>query len=165
MADPLLPPVQGMGKRDGNTPADIPDGYISWAEHYEAWEGYHKKFRGHTAETIANMGGFTYAELVENLGHHPKTWVVRDLVRFGGFNQPSDDGSEDPVDDNSESTRLRSHIWFAGAEKPICMMADSPPDQPFNFDSEEAYHCSPCLRKLHSWVAMWINYGRKAEQA
>jgi len=159
MVERHMPPVEGTGKRDGSSPRDIPDGYVTWDEHYEAWDNYTKTF-GHavSAETIANTGGFGYHMLQEFLGHDPKTWVPRDQVKYAGWIRKD----EEPEPELPEANPvLRSHIWFARDEVPICMSPDSLPENPFNFDNAEAVHCSPCLRKLHKWVAGWVNEGRK----
>lgn len=51
-----------------------PGGTISWAEHVEAWEAYHRMYREQDAETIAARGGFGLVELLWQLGHMPVTW-------------------------------------------------------------------------------------------
>ena len=51
-------------------------GTISWEEHLLAWSGYSARYgKGQSAERLAERGGFDYAELVEFLGHEPKTWA------------------------------------------------------------------------------------------
>ena len=53
-------------------------GTISWAEHLIAWGGYDAKWgSGQTAERLAERGGFSYAELLDFIGHEPKTWMPR----------------------------------------------------------------------------------------
>jgi hypothetical protein len=53
-------------------------GSITWAEHEEAWADYAKRYgRDQDAETIATRGGFGYSELVDHLGHPPRTWEPR----------------------------------------------------------------------------------------
>jgi len=64
-------PVQG----------DPTNGYVSgtveWWEHYEAWLDYEHLFpRCQSADCIAERGGFSYGELIEHLGHSPRTWVA-----------------------------------------------------------------------------------------
>jgi hypothetical protein len=50
-------------------------GTISWSEHISAWKVYNKKWNsGQSAERINERGGFSYDELVDYLGHDPKTW-------------------------------------------------------------------------------------------
>ena len=56
----------------------IPDGFISWEEHLEVWEAYHKKWNNtQSAERIAERGGFYMDEVVELLGEQPRTWRAR----------------------------------------------------------------------------------------
>jgi hypothetical protein len=67
-------PVQGDRAIPIGTPGREP-GTISWAEHEQAWLTY--AARGHggqSAKRIAERGGFGYLELVDLLGHAPKTW-------------------------------------------------------------------------------------------
>lgn len=53
-------------------------GTITWSEHLEAWEHYARRFgRDQSAERLAERGGFGWAELVELLGHEPRTWEPR----------------------------------------------------------------------------------------
>lgn len=162
MTEPALPPVQGEGLRNGATPKDIPDGYISWEEHYEAWREYHKHHRGQDAENIANRGGFGYGELKEFLGHNPVSWMPRDLVKYAAFVRQEEDQPTDEEIDYLPASKLRSHICFTSTGQSICKIPDAAPDEPFNFDTADAAHCSSCLRKLHNWVAGWINHGRNA---
>lgn len=70
-------PVQG--DRDLPKGADGREpGTIAWSEHEEVWRVYNKRFRGdQSAERIANRGGFYYVEIVNLLGHAPKTWQPR----------------------------------------------------------------------------------------
>lgn len=54
---------------------DKPEGSISWAEHVEAWMGYARRYgTEQSAQRIAERGGFSYWELVDQLGHVPLTW-------------------------------------------------------------------------------------------
>ena len=63
-------PVQGEIK-----PRRLP-GIISWGEHLEAYAVYARKYGSdQSAQRIAERAGFSYSELVEYLGHEPKTWV------------------------------------------------------------------------------------------
>ena len=64
--------VQGVaGPRDKRRPA----GTISWEEHEEAWSEYARRYgRQQSAERINERWGFGYDELVDLLGHEPKTW-------------------------------------------------------------------------------------------
>lgn len=65
-------PVQG-NRRLGNGP-----GSITWAEHLQAYSGYVARWGGgQTAERLSERGGFCYGELVDLLGHEPKTWEPR----------------------------------------------------------------------------------------
>lgn len=155
MNDSSLPPAQGTGRRDGSSSLDAPDGYVSWHEHYNAWTAYRRLgFGTKSAEEVANAGGFTFAELNDYLGHPPKTWVPRDIEHHANWLRDYDGRPEDL--DELPPSKLRSHIRFSGDAEPICKNPASVPDRPFNFDSEEATYCSPCLRKLHNWVAGWI---------
>lgn len=53
-------------------------GTIDWEEHERVWTAYAAKYGGYqTAQRIAERGGFSYAELVEFLGHDPTTWKPR----------------------------------------------------------------------------------------
>jgi hypothetical protein len=50
-------------------------GTISWEEYEEAYRDYARRFgTSQSAERLAQRGGFGYAELVDHLGHPPKTW-------------------------------------------------------------------------------------------
>jgi hypothetical protein len=75
--------VQGDGSywlRDGDprrAGTHVP-GTVSWEEHLEAFEVYAKRYgRDQSAERIDERGGFGYLEIVEFLGHAPKTWAPR----------------------------------------------------------------------------------------
>jgi hypothetical protein len=71
---PRRAPVQGDYRRVGTR---VP-GTIAWAEHLEAFESYAARYgRSQSAERIAERGGFGYLELVDFLGHEPKTWEPR----------------------------------------------------------------------------------------
>lgn len=52
-------------------------GTITWTEHVEIWEAYHKRWSGQDAETIARRGGFSYWEAADLLGHELTTWEPR----------------------------------------------------------------------------------------
>ena len=60
-------------------PVQSPRGTIAWAEHVEAWEQYAKRYRGQSAERIAERGGFGYHELVTFLGRDPETFVPYEI--------------------------------------------------------------------------------------
>lgn len=62
------------GTKHGITYRPHGPGTISWAEHEEAWADYGARYGGQSAERIAERGGFSYGELVDHLGHEPKTW-------------------------------------------------------------------------------------------
>lgn len=52
-----------------------PAGTIAWWEHVKAWDGYGEgNKREQDAERIAERGGFSYGEIVNQLGHEPTTW-------------------------------------------------------------------------------------------
>ncbi len=56
----------------------MPNGWIDWVEHCEAWKDYDRRFHTRqSAERIAERSGFSYAELLLFLGHKPKTWRAR----------------------------------------------------------------------------------------
>ena len=58
-------------------PGTMRPGTIAWAEHEEAWRDYNRRYHGQSAERIAERGGFGYGELVDHLGHPPRTWEPR----------------------------------------------------------------------------------------
>jgi hypothetical protein len=65
-----------------------PRGTIAWPEHEKAWEAYHRRHSGQSAETIAARGGFGIEELTYQLGHLPATWLpgaeaLRQMEYFG----------------------------------------------------------------------------------
>jgi len=77
------PTCKGTGRllRDERAPVQAdrhhnkPAGTIAWWEHLEAWAVYAKRFgKGQSAERIAERCGFGYGELLEFLGHEPRTW-------------------------------------------------------------------------------------------
>ena len=72
-------PVQGdMGWQFGRKPGLHAPGTIAWAEHLTAWTVYARKYgNDQSAERLAERGGFGYDELVDLLGHEPKTWEHR----------------------------------------------------------------------------------------
>jgi hypothetical protein len=50
-------------------------GTIAWSEHEEVWRAYADRGHGgQSAERIAERGGFGYREIVDLIGHVPKTW-------------------------------------------------------------------------------------------
>ena len=53
-------------------------GTISWEEHEEAWLGYQRKYPSSAVSQgpvrITERGGFSYFELVEQLGYEPRTF-------------------------------------------------------------------------------------------
>lgn len=75
-------PVQGAGlwwlhESDTRRGGSHVPGTIAWEEHVEAWQDYTKRYPKQSAEKIAERGGFGYDELVDHLGHAPKTWKPR----------------------------------------------------------------------------------------
>lgn len=64
-------PVQASRKH-GKGP-----GTISWEEHTRAHSGYVAYWGSgnQSAQRLAERGGFSYCELVDFLGHEPKTWA------------------------------------------------------------------------------------------
>lgn len=70
-------PVQGGYGRHGGQRGYDP-GTVAWEEYLRAWKAYDRKCRsGQSAERITELGGFGYGELIEFLGHEPKTWEPR----------------------------------------------------------------------------------------
>lgn len=58
-----------------NREFEKPAGTVSWEEHVMAWEVYARTYgNDQSAERIAERQGFCYGELVDFLGHAPKTW-------------------------------------------------------------------------------------------
>lgn len=50
-------------------------GTVEWWEHVEAWEAYAERYGMiQSDERINERGGFSYGELVDQLGHKPTTW-------------------------------------------------------------------------------------------
>lgn len=66
-------PVQGEGWR-GDPDNHRPPGTVSWAEHQQAWDEYHRHHREQSAVRIAARGGFGWSEMKTLLGHDPETW-------------------------------------------------------------------------------------------
>lgn len=53
-------------------------GTISWDEHEQAWQSYHRRFgNDQSAERLAERGGFSYRELQMFLGHDPETYEAK----------------------------------------------------------------------------------------
>ncbi len=83
-ADKRRAPVQADYSWRGRPTTSAPrrgkgfPGTVTWAEHLEAWTAYARRFPGQDAERIAERGGFSYLELVDHLGHEPKTWEPRE---------------------------------------------------------------------------------------
>jgi hypothetical protein len=82
MTEERRTPVQGDGlwwlrEDDRRRLGSHRPGTIAWSEHLEAWTAYHKRWPDQSAGVVAERGGFFYNELVELLGHAPKTWVAR----------------------------------------------------------------------------------------
>ena len=70
-------PVQASRAGDLGIRDDKPAGSVAWWEHEAAWRDYASRYPGQSAETIADRCGFSYAELIDHLGHEPTTWVPR----------------------------------------------------------------------------------------
>ena len=50
-------------------------GLITWEEYLEAYAEYAKRYGNEqSAERLEERGGFGYKELIQLLGHEPKTW-------------------------------------------------------------------------------------------
>jgi hypothetical protein len=57
---------------------DKPAGTIAWSEHEEVWQAYAKRYgNDQSAERIHERLGFGYYEIVDLIGHEPKTWEAR----------------------------------------------------------------------------------------
>lgn len=80
--------VQGEYDENGRREKDVPQGYIEWWEHTQAWEDYTKMYAGQDAQTIADRGGFGWNELVDHLGGAPTTWRPREPERFKDYKPP-----------------------------------------------------------------------------
>lgn len=53
-----------------------PGGSVSWEEHAEAWRAYAARYGyQQSAERIAERGGFSRWELVDQLGREPSTFM------------------------------------------------------------------------------------------
>jgi len=66
-------PDEHPAKRDTNVP-----GTITWEEYLTAYSAYSDTYGTmQSAERIIERGGFSYNELVDLLGHEPKTWKPR----------------------------------------------------------------------------------------
>ncbi len=69
LGDSWRPPRCGNRRRPGT---------IAWAEHLDAWADYARRYgNDQSAERLAERGGFSFEELVDHLGHEPKTWEPR----------------------------------------------------------------------------------------
>lgn len=149
--------VQGEGRRLGRTPQDIPDGYIDWDEHHQAWEVYSRRWSGQSSEEIEARGGFGYYELKNLLGRPPQTWVPRDAERFKDFQLAEEDrpGYEEKVLEASVSAAPKMHILYVGGDRPICKNDSEVPDGPIAFDIDGDGHCSNCLGRLINWIDWW----------
>lgn len=158
MAEPKAR-VQGEGRRLGRASQDIPDGYIDWDEHHEAWAIYSRRWSGQTSEEIEARGGFGFNELKTLLGRPPRTWVPRDQERFKDFKLAEEDqpGYEDKVLEASVPTAVKMHISFSGGDK-ICAVEVPIPEFPIAFDIEGDGHCGDCLSRLITWIEWWTNH-------
>lgn len=155
--------IQGEGRRNGSTPDDIPDGFISWDEHNLAWGEFNRRDRsGLSANEIENMGGFSYRQVAELLGHNPVSWELRDPIRYALFLLAPEDGPPDLTRPQVmiEPPAMRSHIRDS-FEKPICNGDDDAPDGPFFFDAAEGEHCPRCFTKMQAWLNWWVDAGKK----
>jgi len=163
MARPAMAQIQGEGQRNGRTTDDIPDGFISWDEHYLAWGVWSKRQRvAHSAEEVERMGGLSYRQVAELLGHNPVTWELRDPHRYALFLLSPEDGPPDLTATVQDKTPpLRSHVRDGASEKEICKMGDDAPDGFFFFDAAKGPHCSKCETKMELWLSWWIDTGKQ----
>jgi hypothetical protein len=158
--------VQGEGRRNGRTPQDIPDGYIEWDEHHEAWAQYQRRVTGRSSEQVEADGGFTYYELKSLLGRPPHTWVLRDPERFRGFVRAEEDlpGYEEKVQAAAEAAAppVLSHIYYVGGEQSICAEEIRIPEGPIFFDGIEAPGCKNCFSRMVDWLD-WFTGEQKVD--
>jgi hypothetical protein len=64
---------------DESATPPIPNGTVSWSEHLGAWREYAKFACAQVGDCdpparVAELGGFTYREITQHLGHEPTTW-------------------------------------------------------------------------------------------
>lgn len=152
-------PVMGMGRRDGLSKEDVPDGLITWEEHWEAWFAFHESYpRGESAEEYANHGGFSFGDLTQWLGRAPRTWVPRDMRTYKQFWEEMYNPSEEPVveEEPALDNDPFSHLWY-GDGVSICKSEEDVPTTPFNFDVVEGEACPLCLDKVLRWLRDWNN--------
>lgn len=157
--------VTGEGQKNGMTPDDIPDGFVSWEEYNLGWGKWNIRDRsGHSANEVEEMGGFSYRHLAELLGHNPVSWELQDKIRYAQFELKPEDR---PIDLTKpqiviEDPPRRSHIRDS-FERAICNSFDDAPDGNFFFDAAEGDRCTKCLTKMHTWLNWWVDAGRKKD--
>lgn len=150
-------PVVGENQKNGFTINDVPDGFITWEEQWEAWFAYHEAYpTGRPCEEIANGGGFTFSELKQWLGHTPKTWVPRDFTKYKSFWEDFYNPDEPLVEDEvaPEQEVKLSHLWYGNGDS-ICVAETDAPTTPFNFDVIDGPSCQLCLDKVLGWLRDW----------
>lgn len=162
MARPKMAKIQGEGRRNGFTPEDIPDGWISWEEHYMAWQTWaHSRREPVPAEQIDREGGFGYRQVASLLGHNPVSWEAQEqkysLFEFGPEDAPTDLTA---FKFNAPPPK-RSHVRDGTTEMPICELDDDAPDGMFFFDHAEGAHCEKCFSKMQTWLNFWVELSKK----
>jgi hypothetical protein len=165
MARSKMAKIQGEGRRNGMTSNDIPDGFVSWEEHYMAWAKWAQRHpEPATAEVIEREGGFNYRQMAELLGHNPVTWELREQQRYAEFQLAPEDAPPDLTAPNWEETPPpRSHIRDGASEQPACEIDDDAPDGLFFFDYAMGPHCTKCFAKMQTWLSNWVELGKKSD--
>lgn len=143
--------IQGEGGRLGRTSKDIPDGFISWDEHHEAWAVYSQRWSGQSSEDVESRGGFGYHEITKLLGRPPRTWVPRDAVRFKDFVFDEEDrpGHEEEV---VEEVLEKSHIYYLGGSVSICEQLMPAAEAPIYFEDSTLPGCKKCFTRMVDWL-------------
>jgi hypothetical protein len=154
--------VQGEGKRLGRTPKDIPDGYISWDEHHQAWEIYQRRWSGQSSEDIEARGGFGYNELKTLFGRPPRTWVPRDVERFKDFVFDEEDRPGYEAEPEAVVVDER-HIYHVGGDMICSVNVPIPTIGPIYFDDVEAPGCEKCFARMVDWLD-WFTGSNKVEE-
>lgn len=154
--------VMGEGRRNGMTPNDIPDGYISWEEHYMAWHRWNLRHRdATTAEKIEREGGFNYRQLTELLGHTPVSWELQDKQRYAEFKLAPEDAPADLTGGYiEEPPARRSHIRNGVSDQSVCTIEDDAPDGLFYFDLTGGPNCDKCFSKMQTLMNNWVELGK-----
>lgn len=154
--------VQGEGQRNGRTPDDIPNGFVSWEEHHLAWEEYQRHVRGQSSEEVESHGGFGYREIAKLLGRNPTTWEPAEMMRYQSFVFHESERPGDVLAPEPEPEAPASHIRYGGNEQPICKDDAIVPDGVLFFDASEGAYCPDCMKKITTFIIWWKTYDPKA---